>query len=143
MPPTPKTPNAILLAALGQKIKKPVRVEVQQKNALNKKKASRRTDAFVEMCLARGIPAPDTEHQFLKERKFRFDFAWPDLRVAVEMEGIVIGGQGRHQTAIGYERDCEKYNLATLNGWRILRYTPKKILLPATLEEIGAFIEQQ
>lgn len=56
------------------------------------------------------------EHRFHSERKWRFDFAWPDQKVALEIEGW-----GRHQTFDGYRKDCEKYNAATLLGWRVLR----------------------
>jgi hypothetical protein len=35
----------------------------------------------------------------------------------------VFGGKSRHTTVSGYTTDTEKYNLATVEGWRILRYT--------------------
>lgn len=57
------------------------------------------------------------EHVFMLTRKYRFDFAFPVPRVAVEIEG-----QGRHQTYVGFRADAEKYNHATLHGWRLLRF---------------------
>ncbi len=57
------------------------------------------------------------ELQFHPERKWRFDFAWPGAMLALELEGV-----GRHQTFVGYRADCEKYNAATLRGWRVLRF---------------------
>jgi very-short-patch-repair endonuclease len=65
------------------------------------------------------------EYQFLKDRKFRFDFCLLEPRIAIEFEGVFGGGKSRHTTAIGYTNDCEKYNLAAIHGWRILRYTAK------------------
>ena len=80
--------------------------------------------------LLMGIPAPVPEYRFHPVRKWRFDYAWPASRVAVEVEGIFYrAGQGksRHQTGKGYAADMEKYNAATELGWRVLRYAPGKI----------------
>lgn len=65
------------------------------------------------------------EFQFDLKRRFRFDFALPDHRIAIEYEGIFGGGKSRHTTVTGYTKDTEKYNLAAVNGWRVLRYTAK------------------
>ncbi len=55
-------------------------------------------------------------------RDWRFDLAWPDQRVAVELEGGTWV-QGRHIRPAGYRSDCEKYNVAQLLGWIVLRFT--------------------
>ena len=73
-----------------------------------------------------GLPLPEREFLFHKRRKWRFDFAWPDLLIAVEVEGGVFSG-GRHVRGQGYESDCEKYNEAQLIGWMVLRFTPGMI----------------
>ncbi|NIP25770.1 MAG: hypothetical protein GWN94_02580, partial [Phycisphaerae bacterium] len=52
-------------------------------------------------------------------KDWRFDFAYKTERVAVEVEGGVYT-QGRHTRGEGFEEDCEKYNQATLLGWRVL-----------------------
>lgn len=57
------------------------------------------------------------EYKFLDGRRFRFDFAIPSLKVAIEIEG-----RGRHQTVAGYRNDCEKYNLAAFNAWVVFRF---------------------
>lgn len=62
------------------------------------------------------------ELKFSDKRKFRFDYAIPFYRIAVEFEGI-ISTKSRHTTITGYTRDCEKYNLAQIEGWKVLRYT--------------------
>jgi len=62
------------------------------------------------------------EHKFSKNRKFRFDFAIPSLMLSVEYEGV-YGGKSRHTTVEGYTTDTEKYNLAQIEGWIVLRYT--------------------
>ena len=79
-----------------------------------------------------------SEHQFLKDRKFRFDLAIPEKKIAIEYEGLEVTKndfsaidksfykkttKSRHSTNIGYSNDCIKYNLAIVNGWRVLRFT--------------------
>lgn len=73
------------------------------------------------------LPVPEREFRFCPPRRFRFDFAFLDPhRLAVECEGGTWIG-GRHQTGTGFSKDIEKYNLATLEGWRVLRFTGKMI----------------
>lgn len=74
--------------------------------------------------LAPDLPEPEREYKFLKTRRFRFDFCWRGRgqKVAVELDGGVYSG-GRHVTGKGFTSDCEKFNLATLEGWRVLRFT--------------------
>lgn len=62
------------------------------------------------------------EHRFDPVRGWRFDFAWPQRKWALEVEGgtWVAGGHSRGK---GYQEDCEKYAAAVLAGWRVLRAT--------------------
>lgn len=68
------------------------------------------------------IPRPTVEYIFARPRMWRFDFAWPDRMVAVEYEGIYGGGKSRH-TAGGFVGDCEKYSMAAILGWCVVRVT--------------------
>ena len=61
------------------------------------------------------------EFQFAPPRKWRFDFAWPVCRVAVEIEGLRYDGKARHQTAKGFMDDAEKYEAALRWGWKVYR----------------------
>ena len=78
------------------------------------------------------------EFKFLPDRNFRFDIAIPDLKIAIEYEGLETTKndfsaldksfykkttKSRHSTNLGYSNDCIKYNLAVVNGWKILRFT--------------------
>lgn len=77
------------------------------------------------------LPEPDREYRFHPTRKWRFDFAWPDQKIAVEVEGVTHFGKnkngtmrlGRHQTSEGLTNDCEKYGEAMLLGWTVYRCT--------------------
>lgn len=66
------------------------------------------------------------EHKFHPERRWRFDFAWPDQMLAVEVEGGTWAG-GRHTSGAGFEKDCEKYAEALILGWRVLRVTSTQV----------------
>ncbi|KUJ54012.1 hypothetical protein [Chryseobacterium aquaticum] len=67
------------------------------------------------------------EYQFDEVRKFRFDWAIEEYRIAIEYEGIFSEKSG-HTTISGYTKDITKYNLATKLGWKILRYTADNYL---------------
>lgn len=47
-------------------------------------------------------------------RDFELDFAWPGLKVAVEVQG------GVHRIKGKFGRDIEKRALAMLAGWKVL-----------------------
>lgn len=68
------------------------------------------------------LPEPVTEYKFSPSRRWRFDFAWPDRMIACEVDGGTWSG-GRHVRGDGYERDCQKLNTATAEGWRVFRFT--------------------
>jgi very-short-patch-repair endonuclease len=74
--------------------------------------------------LARQLELPEyvREYQFMKSRKFASEFAWPNLKIIVEIEGG-IGTGGRHTRVMGYSKDCEKYNYISMKGWVLLRFT--------------------
>ncbi len=74
------------------------------------------------LALASELPAPVRELAFAPPRRWRFDFAWPELSLAVELEGGIWSG-GRHARGRGIADDAEKYNAAALRGWTVLRYT--------------------
>ena len=58
------------------------------------------------------------EYRFALRRNWRFDFAWPIQKVAVEIDGLRYDGKAGHQTVKGVLADAEKYEAALLLGWR-------------------------
>lgn len=96
-----------------------------------------------------GLPEPVREHRFHPTRKFQFDFSWPELMVAVEIEGGTwlrtrTGLSAGHAHPKRFEEDCEKYAEALILGWRLLRVTGKQVrygdallLLERLFESIG------
>lgn len=82
------------------------------------------------------VPLPEREYRFAAEhvghgkgvrarlsraglKDWRFDFAWIEQKLAVEVEGG--GGMGRHTTAKGFRQDIEKYHQAMAMGWTVYR----------------------
>jgi very-short-patch-repair endonuclease len=75
------------------------------------------------------LPEPVREFMFAApERKWRFDFAWPDGKVAAEVEGGTKYGQSRHSRGAGFDLDAEKYNEAAIRGWLVLRFSDRMVL---------------
>lgn len=72
------------------------------------------------------------EYKFHPTRRWRFDYAIPEHKIALEVEGGVWTG-GRHIRAQGFLGDMEKYNTATLMGWRVFRTTPDELYKSATI----------
>ncbi len=85
---------------------------------------------------------PVREYQFHAIRKWRFDFAWPDIWLAVEIEGGVWTG-GRHTRGKGFIDDCKKYNEASLMGWTVLRFPVEQITSGEALKFIEKAIKQK
>jgi very-short-patch-repair endonuclease len=68
------------------------------------------------------------EYRFHPVRKWRFDFAHPERKLAVEIEGFGVGGTpGRHQRYVGFSKDAEKYAEAAIAGWRLIRCTTAQV----------------
>lgn len=73
------------------------------------------------------VPAPVFEHAFAAPaRKWRFDLAWPDHRVALEVDGG-IWVRGGHNRGAQMKKDWEKRNAAAAMGWRILYCEPNDL----------------
>lgn len=72
------------------------------------------------------------EYQFHPIRRWRFDFAAPHCKLAIEIDG----GQwtphgGRHAR----DSDREKHNAAAVLGWRVLRYSSTMLDDPVSVVE--------
>ncbi len=76
---------------------------------------------------ANDFPAYETEYKFHPKRRWRFDLAWPEQRIAVEVQGGIHMAKGGHNTAAGITRDCEKGNEAIVTGWKVLHVTREQI----------------
>ncbi len=89
---------------------------------LSKGKQSELERVFEHYLRALGgdLPRHEREYRFHSKRRWRFDWAWPESMLAVEIDGGQwVRGGGRHNS----DKDREKLNAAALNGWRMLRFS--------------------
>lgn len=82
------------------------------------------------------------ELRFHPERMWRFDYAIPSLRIAIEIDGG-IWVQGRHNRASGYIGDMEKFNAAASLGWVVLKFTPQEQYTRKAFDAIAATVATQ
>jgi len=89
------------------------------------------------------LPKPEQEFLFAKSlgRKWRFDFAWPEHKIALEVEGGIFT-RGAHGSITGITRDIEKYNAAACLGWRVLRVVPDNLCMLETVYMIREAIKE-
>ena len=72
------------------------------------------------------LPPHEVEFQFHPKRRWRFDFSFPEHRLAVEVEGATFAN-GRHSRGTGFAEDCVKYAHAAILGWRVIRCTTDQV----------------
>ena len=98
------------------------------KAVVNKVKKAQQVDTLRQRVLAQlvGFPDPATELLFHPKRKWRFDYAWEEQKLALEVHGGIHSG-GRHTRGRGFVEDRAKMNEATLLGWTVLEVTPEHI----------------
>lgn len=75
---------------------------------------------------AYSLPPVVREYRFHPDRRWRFDFCWPQQKIAFEVEGGIWVG-GAHSRGSHFISDCDKYNTATLAGWKVFRVTGEHI----------------
>jgi len=75
------------------------------------------------------------QYRYVKGRKHRADFAFPEQRLIVEVDGGVYNRKA-HGSISGILRDMERSNLAAVNGYRVMRYTPSVIKSKKQLEKL-------
>lgn len=65
-------------------------------------------------------------HRLARLRDWRFDLAWPQQKVALELQGGIYA-QGRHSRGAAQEAEYEKHAEAVLRGWRVLYAGPHQV----------------
>lgn len=83
-------------------------------------------ERIVEIILKNDKIEYEREYRFHPKRRFRLDFAFPEYKIGIEIQGG-IWLNGYHNRGQGQNNDAEKNNLAVLDGWKILYYTTNMI----------------
>src|SRR5258707_9278432 len=68
----------------------------------------------------------EAEYRFDPARRWRFDLASIEHRIAFECDGGKWSGGHRRGKAL--EADYERQNAAIMQGWRLLRFTNEQVL---------------
>lgn len=106
----------------------------QKDRSINKKNFAQKAEQF-------GYKVTP-EFKFAPDRKFRAD--WKVLKnsksVLVEYEGLICKKSG-HLTIDGFSKNCEKYNLAQIMGYPVLRYTVTNFC--NVFEDLSKILEQE
>lgn len=82
------------------------------------------------------------EYRFHPVRKWRFDYAIPLLKIAIECDGGVFT-RGRHVRPVGYLNDMEKFNASSELGWLVLKFTPQQLMKEETIATIRTTIDRR
>lgn len=113
-----------------------------KKKVQNSPLKSANRDAFTILCRTDLREECVKEFRFHPVRRWRFDYALPSHKIALEVEGGVWSG-GRHTRPQGFLGDIEKYNTATLLGWRVFRTTPENLFSKETLNLLKEAISNE
>lgn len=70
--------------------------------------------AFAKQLTVLELPPPQREFKFHPNRDWRFDYAWPDKKIAVEVQGMP------HRIRERFLSDVEKLAVAQIHGWQVL-----------------------
>lgn len=98
-------------------------------------------DLLVSQIKALELPQPVREYRFCPPRRWRFDLAFVQQKLGIEVDGGAFSG-GRHTRGQGFSNDLEKFNAATIHGWRVLRFTPDMVTSGAAVAVIKTMVER-
>jgi len=87
-----------------------------------------------------GIPEAEFEYHLYvpgHSKPYRFDIAWSNKKVALEIQGAIWkGSAGGHTSGKGIKSNWIKYNYAAQTGWRIIYCEPSEWTSDETFETI-------
>ncbi len=103
-------------------------VPSELRRAIKRSKNERFEDELAFQIEAHRMPEPVRQYRFAEPRRYSADFAWPGLRVLIEVQGgIWMPGGGAHSRPMNIERDVEKQQLAAVYGWTLVPVTTKQV----------------
>lgn len=105
-------------------------------------------DPKQDIALWLAVAAPGAfveEYRFAPPRRYRFDWCAPrpGIMLAVEYEGGVFQREGGHRATGRFLRDVEKYNLAAVMGFRVIRLTAKSVADGTAFEWLERALEER
>ena len=102
---------------------------------------SKGEEALAMMLRAYGVEF-EREYRFAPPRRWRADFAVPDRRLLIEVQGG-HWVDGRHNRGDGYAKDLERQNAAQLAGWMVLQYTTDQVVSGEAIAQVMDFLQRE
>lgn len=90
---------------------------------------------FFELLAIAGMPKPEKEVKMIDKRRYRIDYAWPAIKLGIEIQGGVFT-RGAHGSIYGILAGYKKANDACEHGWSIMYYLPSEMLTTETINQI-------
>lgn len=107
----------------------------------NIKNQQGKQDQFMMLSLLELKILPWREFYFTTERQFRLDYAFPEYKIGLEINGGVWSkGNSGHSSGTGIKRDYEKNNLLQSLGWKTITITPDQLMTTYTLNLISTMM---
>lgn len=72
---------------------------------------------------------------------WRADFALPEFKLLLEVEGGAWMAKSRHTSGVGFAQDLEKYDSAMKLGWNIYRCSPEMVKAGRAIDTIKQLVE--
>lgn len=111
----------------------------EMKKAIKKAKTGQlEAELLAQIAAARLLPCVP-QYVFHPTRKWRFDFAWPEILFAVEVNGGIYV-RGGHSRGAGQEKDMEKIAEAAILGWTTIAVSSNQIKSGEALRWIGLIV---
>jgi hypothetical protein len=125
------------------------------KKAKNKhpaKKSQLEVDFLLGLKL-RSMPTPVQQFKFFEGRRWKLDFYWPSLSLAVETDGgtyshgkvnkMGVVSRSGHLTPLGYYNDCCKGNHCAMVGITLLRADSMMVKTGEIFDQLQAVFDSR
>lgn len=81
------------------------------------------------------------QYRYVPGRQFRADFGIPERKLLIEVQGGVFSRRA-HGSITGVLKDNERLNQATLQGYRVLRFTPDEVMDGRAKETVAQCLKE-
>lgn len=116
--------EAVLARAPGRRGARPLRAILAGFDPERARTRSELERRFLRLCDRAGVPRPRVNYVvWIDGEAMEVDFAWPDVRLAVETDG-----HATHGTRRAFEADRRRDQRLKRAGWDTLRFTWRQVL---------------
>jgi len=123
----PGTKNCPAIIGYGKRCNAPKDQEEAPKKEIKPKKAKPDLEGMLDMQLhSTGISGYRRQVRFHSKRRWKFDFAFEDIKLAIEIHGGTYS-RGAHSRGPHQRKDFEKWSIAGIDRWVILHFDTKDV----------------